>query len=128
MLLPKLKPSLDSRSLSNRTVSAITLELPFGDDCPKSNTQLLIQPIPIYTQTIPIRPLTTVTSIESLLPVFMSHNNTNNGGAISWLAFTRRVPNRMRKLKHTPSTDVPAMTFLCSNKMVTRAQLELSCA
>lgn len=58
----------------------------------------------------------------------MSQSTTSSGCTNSWLALTSLVPNRIRKFKHTPSTDVPDITFLCSNKMVIRAQLELSTA
>lgn len=72
--------------------------------------------------------LTTVTSIVSLLPVFISHKITNSGGVNSGLDLTNLVPNRILKFKHTPSTEVPGSTLLVSNKIEIRAQCALSSA
>lgn len=72
--------------------------------------------------------LTIVTSIVSFVPVFRSHNSTKSGGCISAIALTRRVPNKERKLKQMPSTDVPDWMARFSNRIVIRAQFSSSTA
>lgn len=64
----------------------------------------------------------------SLFPLFMSHSITISGEPYSWLSFTKRVPNRMRRFRHTPSTEVPGSTRLLSSNIVIRAQCSLSSA
>lgn len=66
--------------------------------------------------------LTIVTSMVSLVPLLMSHNNTKSGGCRSVIVLTIRVPNNVRKLKQIPSTDVPGWMMRFSISIVIRAQ------
>lgn len=66
--------------------------------------------------------LTIVTSMVSLVPLLMSHNNTKSGGCKSAIVLTSRVPNKVRKLKQIPSTDVPGWIIRFSISIVIRAQ------